>query len=140
MYTRPTWKDLVEDKQRRQQEAIPKEWLIPPVDKEHKNILETPLTCGLLSPREIEITGVSDVSIILDNLATARWSAVEVTTAFAKRAIIAHQLVRFPIYVPSLRGVLMRAAIRQIVLRRSLSRRPSRVQPSLMITFERMGQ
>jgi len=42
---------------------------------------------------ELEITEIDDVSALLDKLAKGEWSSVEVTTAFYKRAIIAHQLV-----------------------------------------------
>lgn len=56
--------------------------------------MDVPISCGLLSPREVEITETTDVGILLEKLASAEWSSVEVTTAFYKRAIIAHQLVR----------------------------------------------
>lgn len=46
----------------------------------------------MLSQRELEITETDDVSVILKNLSTGKWSAVEVTTAFSERAIVAHQL------------------------------------------------
>ena len=88
-----TWQDQVADKRQRQKAAIPTEWLIPPVPEEQTNVMDVPRTCGLLTEKELEITGVSDVSILLDKLAKAEWSALEVTTAFCKRAIIAHQLV-----------------------------------------------
>ena len=123
-----------------QQSLIPPAWRVSDLpDSTVLDVTAFPEQCGILSEQEIAVTN-SHVGDLLHKLASAEWSAVDVVTAFYKRAIIAHQLVRFPIYVPSLRGVLMRAAIRQIVLRRSLSRRPSRVQPSLMTTFERMGQ
>ena len=88
-----TWQELAADKKERQKAAIPTEWLIPPVPEEQTNVMDVPRTCGLLTEKELEITGVSDVSILLDKLAKAEWSALEVTTAFCKRAIIAHQLV-----------------------------------------------
>lgn len=89
------WQEQIADKRKRQQAAIPKEWLIPPVPEGQTNVIDVPRTCGLLTERELEITGVSDVNVLLQKLATAEWSAVEVTTAFSKRAIIAHQLVRY---------------------------------------------
>ncbi|PIL31996.1 hypothetical protein GSI_06700 [Ganoderma sinense ZZ0214-1] len=87
------WKDQVADKQARQKAAIPREWLITPVPEGKLNVMDVPETCGVLTHREIDITGVSDVAVLLNKLANAEWSAVEVTTAFYKRAIIAHQLV-----------------------------------------------
>ncbi|KAI0365222.1 general amidase [Pilatotrama ljubarskyi] len=91
--TEQKWQQLVRDKRRRQQEAIPKDWLVIPPPPVVLDVRTFPDTCGLLSDREVEITNTSDVDILLKKLATAEWSAVEVTTAFYKRAIVAHQLV-----------------------------------------------
>lgn len=88
-----SWKDLVADKKRRQEESIPKEWLITPPPASVLDVTTIPESIGLLSPRELEITNTTDVSILLQKLVTAEWSSVEVTTAYYKRAIIAQQLV-----------------------------------------------
>ncbi|KAG1747918.1 general amidase [Suillus paluster] len=72
----PHWTALVAEKKQRQLNSIPQDWL----------------TCGLLNAREIEITNTS-VDVLLERLASAEWTAIEVTTAFSKRAIVAHQLV-----------------------------------------------
>jgi len=55
--------------------------------------MDVPRECGLLTPREMEITETVDVELMLRKLSSAEWSSVEVTTAFYKRAIIAQQLV-----------------------------------------------
>ncbi|GLB39786.1 putative general amidase [Lyophyllum shimeji] len=87
-----SWQDIVADKKLKQQASIPKEWILKNLPAEDElNIMEFPDACGLLSPKEVEITN-THVGLLLANLARSRWSAVEVTTAFAKRAIIAHQL------------------------------------------------
>ncbi|KAL6309985.1 general amidase [Sparassis latifolia] len=87
------WKEQVADKRKRQQEAIPPEWrYIDLPSNDQLNVLDVPATCGLLTPLELEITNVSDVSVLLKQLASAQWSSVQVTTAFCKRAVIAHQL------------------------------------------------
>jgi len=88
-----TWQDLVAGKRRRQAESIPKEWIIQPPSPDVLDVTSIPETCGLLTPKELEITNTVDVGILLSKLATAEWSSVEVTTAFYKRAIVAHQLV-----------------------------------------------
>ena len=88
-----SWKDLVVDKKRRQEESIPKEWLITPPPASVLDVTTIPESIGLLSPRELEITNTTDVSILLPKLDTAEWSSVEVTTAYYKRSIIAQQLV-----------------------------------------------
>ncbi|ETN43856.1 uncharacterized protein HMPREF1541_10987 [Cyphellophora europaea CBS 101466] len=49
------------------------------------------ISCGILEPRDIELTSISDVSILLQALSNRRCTAVEVATAFCKRAAIAHQ-------------------------------------------------
>jgi len=87
------WRHLIADKRRRQQESIPKEWLLADA-KEASDVLNYPNDCGLLSEQELAITN-ADVDVVLTNIANKTWSAVEVTTAFAKRAVIAHQLVGF---------------------------------------------
>ncbi|OSX66101.1 hypothetical protein POSPLADRAFT_1131808 [Postia placenta MAD-698-R-SB12] len=87
------WKRLVADKRRRQLESIPKDWLIQVPDEHIVDVTAVPERCGLLSDRELQITNTGDVNEILDKLAKGEWSAVEVTNAFCKRAIIAHQLV-----------------------------------------------
>lgn len=88
------WKTLVAEKTQRLAGAIPKEWLassIPP--PQQPNVTVFPEHCGILSVKEREITGVPDVDFLLQKVATAEWSAVEVTTAFCKRAAVAHQAV-----------------------------------------------
>ncbi|KAI0825163.1 general amidase [Trametes gibbosa] len=87
------WQEQVADKRKRLQASIPAKWIITPVPKDQTNVLDVPTTCGLLTDRELEITNTPDVSLLLQKLASAEWSAVEVTTAFSKRAIVAHQLV-----------------------------------------------
>ncbi|KAH9839305.1 general amidase [Rhodofomes roseus] len=87
------WRDLVTDKRRRQQESIPKEWFISVPPDTVLDVTAIPEQCGLFTAKELEITNTVDVGVLLNKLATAEWSAVEVTTAFYKRAIVAHQLV-----------------------------------------------
>ena len=94
MSSRPHWKDVCHQKRKSQQDAIPSKWLLPqPPLSVYSSVLNVPATCGLLTPRELKITETTNVDIILENLRTTEWSSVEVTTAFYKRAIIAHQLV-----------------------------------------------
>ncbi|KAH7928245.1 general amidase [Leucogyrophana mollusca] len=86
------WSELVSDKRRRQEESIPKEWLIsqPPINV--LDVTSIPEESDVLSAREIEITNCQ-VELLLVKLASAEWTSLEVTTAFYKRAIIAQQLV-----------------------------------------------
>ena len=91
-----TWKELLADKRKRQADAFPKDWIITPPPADQLDVTELPLTCGLLTPSELEITETEDVAIILDKLARGEWSSISVTRAFYKRAIIAQQVVCLP--------------------------------------------
>ncbi|EPQ61159.1 amidase [Gloeophyllum trabeum ATCC 11539] len=88
----PDWRARCKAKKQQQQEAIPRAWLIETPPDDVLNVLDVPYKCGLLTPREIEITDTTDVGALLSKLASGQWSSVEVTTAFYKRAIIAQQL------------------------------------------------
>jgi amidase len=57
-----------------------------------KDVSEVPATCGILTPAEIDITERYDAVGLAEAIATRKLSAVDVATAFSKRAIIAHQL------------------------------------------------
>ena len=89
------WKELAAEKRRRQQAAIPSQWVLksPPAgDVLDVRAFPDSQQCGLLTEREIVITNTTDVDALLRKLASAEWSSVEGTTAFYKRAIVAHQL------------------------------------------------
>ena len=95
MDSKPEWKILASRKKQALHDAIPREWLISHLPiSEHPNVIDVPRKCGLLTARELEITETADVEVILRNLCTSVWTAVETTRAFSKRAVIAHQLVR----------------------------------------------
>lgn len=55
------------------------------------NVTSIPETCGILSQKEITITNL-DATGVLEKIKSKELSAVEVVTAFGKRAAIAHQL------------------------------------------------
>lgn len=88
----PTWQEIAAKKKQEQIDKLPKEWLIKTPPESQLNVLSVPKDCGLLSSEELEITE-TPVEDILPKLASAEWSSVQVTTAFYKRAIIAHQVV-----------------------------------------------
>lgn len=89
------WKETVAQKRLERAASIPKEWILTSLPSEDTlNVIDFPEKCGLLTASDIEITN-TEVIILLEKLAKGTWSAVEVTTAFSKRAIIAQQLVRF---------------------------------------------
>ena len=95
------WKELISEKRIRQRASIPQEWILENIPSEQTlNVIDFPEKSGLLSKREIEITN-SEVGPLLQYLANGSWSAMEVTIAFSKRAVIAHQLVSRFISVPA---------------------------------------
>lgn len=94
----PRGSDEYEEKraaiQQRLADSIPVELRLPQhvVDAAPKNVLHIPRECGLLTPRELEITENYDAVALAAALAGRTFTAVEVATAFCKRAVIAHQL------------------------------------------------
>ena len=62
------------------------------ISKPPKDVSGVPVTCGILTPTEVEITEKYDAVGLAEAIAARKLTAVEVATAFSKRAIIAHQL------------------------------------------------
>ncbi|KAK2033250.1 amidase [Colletotrichum zoysiae] len=62
------------------------------IDQPPQNVTSIPGECGILSNEEIDITENFDAVSLAAAIAQKRFTAVAVATAFAKRAIIAHQL------------------------------------------------
>lgn len=89
-----TYQERARIKRSIQYSLIPAQWRlasIPPVD-EVVDALEYIRKSNLLTARELSITETSDVNVLLCNLASRQLSSIEVTKAFAKRAVLAHQL------------------------------------------------
>ena len=80
--------------QQRLADSIPIELRLPQhiIDSAPKNVTEIPRECGLLTERELQITEDYDAVALAEALAQKTYTAVEVATAFCKRAVIAHQL------------------------------------------------
>lgn len=102
------WETQAAEKRARCADAIPKAWRL------HSNLLDTlktpletnkndlvsldiPRRSGILSELELDITESYNVSALLAKLADGTLSAVQVVTAFSKRAAIAQQLVCTPL-------------------------------------------
>ncbi|KAG9001108.1 hypothetical protein FRB90_011681 [Tulasnella sp. 427] len=86
------WQDIAIERKQKQESLIPPEWRIEPVPEDLLDVSSVPKSCGLLTDRELEITDTINVDVLLSKLANGTWTSVEVTKAFYKRAIIAHQL------------------------------------------------
>lgn len=88
-----TWQSIAAQKQKASKDAIPKEWLLnslPPTSQ--LDVRDVPRTCGILNAKELEITENYDATALILALRERKYSAVEVATAFCKRAAIAQQL------------------------------------------------
>ena len=72
-------------------DSIPAKWKLSS-GAQTSNVMEIPKTCGILMPRQIEITEKTTTEL-LENLANGSLSSVEITEAVLARATIAHQLV-----------------------------------------------
>lgn len=89
----PAFEEVARSKAAERDARIPSEWrLSTPPSANVLDVTYIPGSCGLLTMKELEITERSP-STLVDELAKGEWSAVEVTTAFCKRAAIAQQLV-----------------------------------------------
>jgi amidase len=83
-------------KRAEQHDSIPEIWRINTQEYQNvTNVMDVPLTCGVLTQVEAVITSDHDATALLEKLKAGVWSAEQVTVAFCKRAAIAHQLVSF---------------------------------------------
>ncbi|EEH22153.1 hypothetical protein PABG_04364 [Paracoccidioides brasiliensis Pb03] len=87
------WKEIVREKRRSQAESIPLAWRLPNIPADFVNSTDVIESCDVLSDREKQITNVTDASTLLSKISTRELSSLEVTTAFCKRAAVAHQLI-----------------------------------------------
>jgi amidase len=75
-------------------DKVPKKLLLPAeiIKNPPRNVTGIPRDCGLLTPDELEITEGYDATALAQAIRERKLTAVAVATAFAKRAVIAHQL------------------------------------------------
>ncbi|KAI7555605.1 amidase, partial [Hortaea werneckii] len=89
------WQEIAARKQRERADRIPSQWKLSPSHIPHEsrtNLLSVPRGCGLLSEQELDVTDNYDAFALVAALSSGKLKAVDVTTAFCKRAAIAHQL------------------------------------------------
>lgn len=90
------WRKIHLAKKAEQEARIPKEWKLKPEDFPPAGTVDlrpVVASCGLLSDRELLITGDQyDATSLAAAIAQGTYTAVEVVTAFCKRAAIGHQL------------------------------------------------
>lgn len=94
--TQGDYRIIAHEKRLQRSQKIPTAWTL---DEEKRqgtfNPLDLPITCGILSDTEIDITSKYDATSLLMGIKIGTWSVEQVTTAFCKRAAIAHQMVNF---------------------------------------------
>jgi amidase len=86
-----TWEDVAADKRARLDATIPQEWRLKSIPSED-NVMDVPKKSGILTDEEVAITESSATDLV-EKMAQRQLTSVAVTTAFCKRAAIAHQLV-----------------------------------------------
>jgi amidase len=88
------YRTIAAEKRLERSNRIPQKWLIEPETfRTFTNVLQVPVTCGILNEAERSITSDHDATALLEELRAGVWSAEQVTVAFCKRAAIAQQLV-----------------------------------------------
>lgn len=91
------WQKAAAEKRQALFDSIPKSHLLPAElakKATEQGLLPSDpevLNCGVLSPLDLGITSIDSADIILERIATRRYSSVQVTEAFCKRASIAQQ-------------------------------------------------
>lgn len=94
--SRMSWQDLGAARRRALAKSIPKEWLLPlsstPGQPEAESVMQHETISQLLTSTEVKITETA-TPLILTRLKSGQWTSEAVTTAFCKRATIAHQLL-----------------------------------------------
>jgi amidase len=92
------WEEIRDRKKAEQAARIPEEWkLEPKILKEAeqvRNLRDYAESCGVLTPKELEITN-QDVTDLAAKIAVGTYSSVEVVTAFCKRCAIGQQLCNY---------------------------------------------
>lgn len=86
------WEAKAADKKSRITATIPAEWLLKSLPTED-NVMGVPKSSGIMTVEELAITESTAVDLV-SQMAAGELTSVAVTTAFCKRAALAHQLVR----------------------------------------------
>lgn len=87
------WKETALKKRQQQVASIPIEWRLRNIPSDFKDSRPVIESCGILSARELEITGTREGSVIAEKIKYRAWSSEEVAIAFCKRAAVAQQLI-----------------------------------------------
>ncbi|TVY85059.1 putative amidase [Lachnellula suecica] len=93
MATEAPYKAIARRKQAERESRIPSEWrLSSPPSSNTLDVRSIPRTSGILSSKELEITGNYDATSLAQAIGSGSLTAEQVTIAFCKRAAIAQQV------------------------------------------------
>ena len=75
-----SWEEIAQAKREYRDNSIPKEWRLQAgqVPDGRLNVLEVPVECGILTPREIEITE-ADAVMLVQKIIERKFSSYEVS-------------------------------------------------------------
>lgn len=93
MGSMPSWKETARLRRQQQYEAIPPSWRLKSIPTDFRDTRYVIERSGLLTARELDITGTIGAGKILRKYEEGDWTVEEVVTAFCKRAAIATQLI-----------------------------------------------
>ncbi|TGZ79867.1 amidase [Ascodesmis nigricans] len=86
------WEEIGARKRHERDSKIPMDWTLDSgVPESLRDVTHLPYSSGILSARELDITGNYTAQEIIEGTIKGKWTSVEVTVAFCKRAAIAHQ-------------------------------------------------
>jgi amidase len=90
-----TWREISTHARAIRDSKIPSSWLLKNLTtySQQSDVTSVPRSCGLLTPLELEITESYTAPALVSAISEKKFTAVEITTAFCKRAAIAQQLV-----------------------------------------------
>lgn len=88
------WEATAADKKSRIAATIPAEWRLKSIPTED-NVMGIPKSSGIMTAEELAITESSAVDLVSE-MAAGKLTSVVVTTAFCKRAALAHQVASLP--------------------------------------------
>lgn len=88
-----SWESIRDAKRAEQAARIPPDWKLKDFPSEEvRDLRPYAKSSGILSKKELEITDNEDATSLVDKIASGTYSALEVVTAYCKRAAIAQQL------------------------------------------------
>ncbi|KAJ4289597.1 hypothetical protein N0V90_010926 [Kalmusia sp. IMI 367209] len=93
------WQTLASSKRSSVFSKFPSQWHLPSSltsqfsETSTISVVDVPATCGLLTPRELDLTSNYDATALVELMTTGEATSVEVVGAFCKRAAIAQQCV-----------------------------------------------